>query len=111
METLGEISLALVVIVLFSGAIYALLMDCKRSFKEAEVGDQYLIMSRRNPRKQVVLTITDIDTNKGTISYNLKKNKSDTDCYGEKTVGYKYFFLSTILSNNATYVEYLGNNT
>ena len=111
MGTLGEIILALVFIALFAGTIYAVLRDCKRNFKEAEIGDQYLIMSRRNPRKQVVITITDIDTNKGTISYNLKKNKSDTDCYGEKTEDYKYFFLSTILSNNATYVEYLGNNT
>lgn len=111
MGTLGEFILTLAVIAMVFGVIYALIRDCKRNLNEAEIGDQYLIMSRRNPRKQVVLTITDIDTNKGTISYNLKKNKSDTNCYGEKTVGYKYFFLSTILSNNATYVEYLGNNT
>ena len=111
MGTIGEFILTFVVIAMVFGVIYSLLRDCKRNFNEAEIGDQYLIMSRRNPRKQVVLTITDIDTNKGTISYNLKKNKSDTESYGEKTEGYKHFFLSTILSNNATYVEYLGNNT
>ena len=41
MGTLGEIILALVFIALFAGTIYAVLRDCKRNFKEAEIGDQY----------------------------------------------------------------------
>lgn len=112
MGTNVEIILVLATLVLFVSAVYFVLdWECKRSFKELEIGDQYLIVSRRNPRKHVVLTITELDSNKRTVSYNLRKTKSDTECYGEKTVGYKYFFLTSIQANNATYVEYLGNIT
>lgn len=112
MGTIGEIILALAIISLLIGAIYAVTeWECKRSFKELEVGDQYLIVSRRNPRNHVILTITYLDSNNGTVSYNLRRSKSDTECFGEKTVGYKYFFLTSIQCNNATYVEYLGNTT
>lgn len=112
MGTIGEIILALAIIALLVGAIYFVIeWECKRSFKELKVGDQYLIVSRRNPRNHVILTITDLDSDNGTVSYNLRKTKSDTNCYGEKTVGYKYFFLTSIQANNETYVEYLGNIT
>lgn len=112
MGTIGEIILVLATIILFVGAVYFVIdWECKRSFKELEIGDQYLIVSRRNPRNHVILTITELDSNKRTVSYNLRKTKSDTECYGGKTVGYKYFFLTSIQANNATYVEYLGNIT
>lgn len=112
MGTNVEIILVLATLVLFVSAVYGVTVwECRRSFKELEIGDQYLIVSRRNPRKHVVLTITELDSNKRTVSYNLRKTKSDTECYGEKTVGYKYFFLTSIQCNNATYVEYLGNTT
>lgn len=112
MGIIGEIILALAIVLLLVGAIYTVVVwECKRSFNALEVGDQYLLMSRRNPRNQVILTITDIDSSNRTVSYNLRKTKSDTECYGEKTVGYKYFFLTSIQSNNATYTEYLGNIT
>lgn len=112
MGIIGEIILALAIILLLVGTIYTVVVwECKIAFKELEIGDQYLIVSRRNPRKQLVLTITELDSNKRTVSYNLRKTKSDTECYGEKTVGYKYFFLTSIHANNATYVEYLGNIT
>ena len=111
---LAYVTLALAIFSVLAGLIYsaiAIEYDCKRRFKLLEIGDQYLIVSRRNPRLYVYLTITDLDTNKGTVSYNLRNTKSDTNYYGEKTVGYRGFFLSSILSNNATYVEYLGNVT
>ena len=112
MGIISEIIIALVLTAVLVGVIHILIdWQCKKSFNELKIGDQYLIVSRRNPRNYVVLTITELDTNNGTVSYNLRKTKTDTVCYGENTVGYKYFFLTTILSNNATYVEYLGNNT
>ena len=112
MGTACEIILALAIIALLLGVMYAVIAwECKRSFMKLEIGDQYLIVSRRNPRNHVILTITDLDSNNGTVSYNLRKTKSDAECYGEKTVGYKYFFLTSIQANNATYVEYLGNIT
>lgn len=112
MGTITEGILAFVLIILIVGIMYSVLeWQCKKSFNELKIGDQYLIVSRRNPRKYVVLTITELDANNGTVSYNLRKTKTDTVCYGENTVGYKYFFLTSVLSNNATYVEYLGNNT
>lgn len=112
MGIISEIIIALVLTAVLVGVIHILIdWQCKKSFNELKIGDQYLIVSRRNPRNYVVLTITELDTNDGTVSYDIRKTKTDTACYGENTVGYKYFFLITILSNNATYVEYLGNNT
>ena len=112
MGTIAESILAFVMIILIVGIMYsALEWQCKKSFNELKIGDQYLIVNRRNPRNYVVLTIIELDANNRTVSYNLRKTKTDTVCYGENTVGYNYFFLTTILSNNATYVEYLGNNT
>ena len=112
MGTIAGNVLAFVMIIMLVGIIYSVLeWQCKKSFNKLKIGDQYLIVNRRNPRNYVVLTITELDTNNGIVSYNLRKTKIDTVCYGENTVGYKYFFLTSILSNNATYVEYLGNNT
>lgn len=112
MGIISEIIIALVLTAVLVGVIHILIdWQCKKSFNELKIGDQYLIVSRRNPRNCVVLTITELDTNNGTVSYNLRKTKTDAACYGENTVGYKYFFLTSVLSNNATYVEYLGNNT
>lgn len=110
MGTIGEIILVLTIITTMIGLLYITIeYICKKDFNKLEIGDQYLIMSRRNPRLYVILTITDLNSNEGTVSFNLRKTKTDPYCYGENTVGYKYFFLTTILSNNATYVEYLGN--
>ena len=112
MGIISEIIIALVLTAVLVGAIHILIdWQCKKSFNELKIGDQYLIVSRRNPRNYVVLTVTELDTKNGAVSYNLRKTKTDTVCYGENTVGYKYFFLTSVLSNNVTYVEYLGNNT
>ena len=112
MGTIAESILAFVMIILIVGIMYSVLeWQCKKSFNELKIGDQCLIVSRRKPRNYVVLTIIELDTNNGTVSYNLRKTKTATVCYGENTVGYKYFFLTAILSNSETYVEYLGNNT
>ena len=112
MGTITESILAFVTIILIVGIMYSVLeWQCKKSFNELKIGDQYLIVNRRNPRNYMVLTVTELDTNNGTVSYNLRKAKTDTVCYEEITADYKYFFLTSILSNNETYVEYLGNNT
>ena len=77
MGIIGEIILALVICTAMIGLIYASIKYiCNRDFNKLKVGDQYLIVSRRNPRLYVYLTVTDIDSNKRTVSYNLRKDKS-----------------------------------
>lgn len=111
MGTIAEIILALLITAVLVGAIYIVIdWQCKKSFKKLEIGDQYSIVIR-NPINQIILTITDLDMNKGTVSYNLRKNKTDDSCYDENTVSYKYFFLTLLQDNNVVCIEHIGNIT
>ena len=112
METIIKILLVIVIIAFIVGVIYVVTeLKCMKKYLQLEIGDQYLTVSRIDPKDRLLITVIGIDADKGTVTYNLRdpKNGANT-CYGETTISYKRFFLTIAISKYSSDVEYLGNN-
>ena len=112
METIIKILLVIVIIAFIVGVIYVVTeLKCMKKYLQLEIGDQYLTVSRIDPKDRLLITVIGIDADKGTVTYNLRdpKNGANT-CYGETTISYKRFFLTIAISKYSSDVEYLGND-
>lgn len=112
METFIKILLVIVILAFIVGVIYVITeLKCMKKYLQLEIGDQYLSVSRIDPKDRLLITVIGIDADNGTVTYNLRdpKNGANT-CYGETTISYKRFFLTIAISKYSADVDYLGNN-
>ena len=112
METIIKTLLVIVIIAFIVGVIYVVTeLKCMKKFLQVEIGDQYLTVSRIDPKDRLLVTVIGIDADKGTVTYNFRdpKNGANT-CYGETTISYKRFFFTIAISKYSSDVEYLGND-
>ena len=112
METIIKILLVIVIFAFIIGVIYVVTeLKCMKKYLQLEIGDQYLSVSRIDSKDRLLITVTGIDADNGTVTYNLRdpKNGANT-CYGETTISYKRFFLTLAISKYSSDVDYLGNN-
>ena len=112
METFIKILLVIVILAFIVGVIYVVTeLKCMKKYLQLEIGDQYLSVSRIDPKDRLLITVIGIDADNGTVTYNLRdpKNGANT-CYGETTISYKRFFLTITISKYSADVDYLGNN-
>ena len=112
METIIKTLIVIVILAFIIGVIYVVTeLKCMKKYLQLEIGDQYLTVSRVDPKDRLLVTVIGIDADNGTVTYNLRDPKKGANtCYGETTISYKRFFLTIAISKYSSDVDYLGNN-